>query len=416
MRSVPHRVVCLLGLDDGVFPRHIERDGDDLIAADPQVGDNDARTEDRQLLLDALMAADRPPRRHLHGPGRAHQPRAAAGRSARRAARRGRPHSSAPPTGAARDARHRPPPPPALRRAQLHAGGAHRRPALELRPVNLDGARERRCAAPAHRRRSWPTPATASTPRPSSSTGSSASSATRCAPSSATASASSLRRPPATSTTRFPIELDALERVGVAERMLAARWPAPARACLAAERARGTLPPGELATRCSTRSARVEELSWPAARRAPRARLDRRQRRPAGRPTRRRHGRRRPRRRRPHGDLLPSRPEPRLAAWLRLLALSAASRTALRGADDRARPPGGSPKLRVTWPRSRRSPPTPEPPDSAPSATCSSGRPLPPGDAGAAPPLPQDLGGLGRGGPHRSRRPVAGQATEWKSD
>ncbi|HXY46058.1 MAG TPA: exodeoxyribonuclease V subunit gamma, partial [Acidimicrobiales bacterium] len=57
MRSVPHRVVCLLGLDDGVFPRHIERDGDDLIAANPQVGDNDARTEDRQLLLDALLAA-----------------------------------------------------------------------------------------------------------------------------------------------------------------------------------------------------------------------------------------------------------------------------------------------------------------------------------------------------------------------
>jgi exodeoxyribonuclease V gamma subunit len=57
MRSVPHRVVCLLGLDDGVFPRHIERDGDDLIAADPHLGDNDARTEDRQLLLDALLAA-----------------------------------------------------------------------------------------------------------------------------------------------------------------------------------------------------------------------------------------------------------------------------------------------------------------------------------------------------------------------
>jgi len=50
-------VVCLLGLDDVVFPRHIERDGDDLIAADPHLGDNDARTEDRQLLLDALLAA-----------------------------------------------------------------------------------------------------------------------------------------------------------------------------------------------------------------------------------------------------------------------------------------------------------------------------------------------------------------------
>jgi exodeoxyribonuclease V gamma subunit len=57
MRSVPHRVVCLLGLDDGVFPRKGPRDGDDLMLADPRVGERDARTEDRQLLLDALMAA-----------------------------------------------------------------------------------------------------------------------------------------------------------------------------------------------------------------------------------------------------------------------------------------------------------------------------------------------------------------------
>ena len=57
MRSVPHRVVCLLGLDDGVFPRKAPRDGDDLLLDDPHVGDRDARTEDRQLLLDALLAA-----------------------------------------------------------------------------------------------------------------------------------------------------------------------------------------------------------------------------------------------------------------------------------------------------------------------------------------------------------------------
>jgi len=57
MRSVPHRVVCLLGLDDGAFPRVSERGGDDLILADPHVGDRDPRTEDRQLLLDALLAA-----------------------------------------------------------------------------------------------------------------------------------------------------------------------------------------------------------------------------------------------------------------------------------------------------------------------------------------------------------------------
>jgi exodeoxyribonuclease V gamma subunit len=57
MRSVPHRVVCLLGLDEGVFPRKAIRDGDDLLADDPYLGDRDARREDRQLLLDALMAA-----------------------------------------------------------------------------------------------------------------------------------------------------------------------------------------------------------------------------------------------------------------------------------------------------------------------------------------------------------------------
>ena len=57
MRSVPHRVVCLLGLDDGVFPRHPEQDGDDILLADPRVGDRDARSEDRQLLLDAVLAA-----------------------------------------------------------------------------------------------------------------------------------------------------------------------------------------------------------------------------------------------------------------------------------------------------------------------------------------------------------------------
>ncbi|MFC4950559.1 exodeoxyribonuclease V subunit gamma [Pseudonocardia sp. GCM10023141] len=57
MRSVPHRVVCLLGLDDGVFPRAGVVDGDDVLARDPLVGERDARSEDRQLLLDALCSA-----------------------------------------------------------------------------------------------------------------------------------------------------------------------------------------------------------------------------------------------------------------------------------------------------------------------------------------------------------------------
>ena len=83
MRSIPHRVVCLLGLDDGSFPRHIERDGDDLTARHPRVGDRDARSEDRQLLLDALLAARRSPGHHLQRPRRAVQPAAPSGGAGR---------------------------------------------------------------------------------------------------------------------------------------------------------------------------------------------------------------------------------------------------------------------------------------------------------------------------------------------
>ena len=57
MRSVPHRVVCLVGLDDGVFPRAGAVDGDNVLGRRPLTGERDPRSEDRQLLLDAVMAA-----------------------------------------------------------------------------------------------------------------------------------------------------------------------------------------------------------------------------------------------------------------------------------------------------------------------------------------------------------------------
>lgn len=57
MRSVPHKVVCLVGLDDGVFPRLDLVDGDDALARLPMTGERDIRSEDRQLLLDAILAA-----------------------------------------------------------------------------------------------------------------------------------------------------------------------------------------------------------------------------------------------------------------------------------------------------------------------------------------------------------------------
>ncbi len=57
LRNVPHRVVCLVGMDDGVLPRSSLRPGFDLMAADRRAGDPDPRLEDRQLVLDAVRAA-----------------------------------------------------------------------------------------------------------------------------------------------------------------------------------------------------------------------------------------------------------------------------------------------------------------------------------------------------------------------
>ena len=57
MRSVPHRVVCLVGMDDGAFPRHGLIDGDDVLTRAPRTGERDVRSEDRQLFLDAICAA-----------------------------------------------------------------------------------------------------------------------------------------------------------------------------------------------------------------------------------------------------------------------------------------------------------------------------------------------------------------------
>jgi exodeoxyribonuclease V gamma subunit len=57
MRSVPYRVVCLLGMEHDRFPRSSLNDGDDLLIDDEVVADPDRSAQDRQLLLDAVMAA-----------------------------------------------------------------------------------------------------------------------------------------------------------------------------------------------------------------------------------------------------------------------------------------------------------------------------------------------------------------------
>ena len=56
-RGVPARVVCLVGMDDGDFPRTGSTLGFDPTSSHPRVGDRDPRDEDRYLLLEALMAA-----------------------------------------------------------------------------------------------------------------------------------------------------------------------------------------------------------------------------------------------------------------------------------------------------------------------------------------------------------------------
>ncbi|MBK6458841.1 MAG: exodeoxyribonuclease V subunit gamma [Gemmatimonadetes bacterium] len=58
MRSLPFRVIAMVGLDDGVFPRRDRRSAFDLLEHERRAGDRDLRSDDRQLFLDTLMAAE----------------------------------------------------------------------------------------------------------------------------------------------------------------------------------------------------------------------------------------------------------------------------------------------------------------------------------------------------------------------
>lgn len=57
MRSLPFRLVCLLGLDDGALPRRTPAAGFDLISQQPRRGDRARRLDDRYLLLETLLSA-----------------------------------------------------------------------------------------------------------------------------------------------------------------------------------------------------------------------------------------------------------------------------------------------------------------------------------------------------------------------
>lgn len=58
MRSIPFKVVCLLGMNDGVYPRTLAPLGFDLMSQKPQRGDRSRRDDDRYLFLEALMSAE----------------------------------------------------------------------------------------------------------------------------------------------------------------------------------------------------------------------------------------------------------------------------------------------------------------------------------------------------------------------
>src|SRR5690606_22987741 len=63
-RAIPFEVVCLLGMNDGDYPRRTPRSDFDLMALPGQQrpGDRARRDDDRQLMLEALLSA----RRVLH--------------------------------------------------------------------------------------------------------------------------------------------------------------------------------------------------------------------------------------------------------------------------------------------------------------------------------------------------------------
>ena len=61
MRAIPFEVVCLLGMNDGDYPRRSMRSDFDLMALPglARPGDRSRRDDDRQLMLDALLSARR---------------------------------------------------------------------------------------------------------------------------------------------------------------------------------------------------------------------------------------------------------------------------------------------------------------------------------------------------------------------
>ena len=424
MRSVPHRVVCLLGHRRRRLPAQVAARRRRPHARRP------ARRRPRRAHRGPPAAArraagrDRPADRHLHRQRRAHEPRRAAGGAGRRAARRRRPHrphrrggrrasASSSATRCSRSTR------------ELHGRRARARAGVELRLASRSTARGR-----------WPTERAqlAALPRRAAAGGDrrrSSSSTTSCASSEHPARAF-LRQRLGISVGDYsdevddalPVELDALEQWGVGQRLLDG-------AARGRDASRRASPPRSRAGRCRRASSRspviargppdrrrsIAAAARTRARRRRRAGVGRRQGRARRRAHAQRDGPRRLRRRRSRTvtySRVDARAPPRgLGALLALTAAHPERPFAAVTIGRRAR--GAPDSATITIARIRPLADDAAPRERRSRAARDARRPLRPRHARAAPARLHDLGRLRRSRVRRRATPRRPGASAWES-
>ncbi|MEZ4526073.1 MAG: exodeoxyribonuclease V subunit gamma [Desulfobacterales bacterium] len=57
MRSIPFKIICLMGINSGDYPRRTQSPGFDLMAGDPKPCDRSRRNDDRYLFLESILSA-----------------------------------------------------------------------------------------------------------------------------------------------------------------------------------------------------------------------------------------------------------------------------------------------------------------------------------------------------------------------
>jgi exodeoxyribonuclease V gamma subunit len=57
MRAIPFKVICLLGMNDGSYPRPSQAKSFDLMINEPRLGDRSRRLDDRYLFLESILSA-----------------------------------------------------------------------------------------------------------------------------------------------------------------------------------------------------------------------------------------------------------------------------------------------------------------------------------------------------------------------